>query len=205
MRARALLWRLRFVVAATCMGLAAGVVVHAWRPPPPPTVPVVVAARDVAAGTALTDGDLVVLEVAPDAAPVTAFTRTSDVQDRVTAVDVPARLPLTSSLLTDPALTGPAGTVVVAVRLDDPAVAQLLQPGLHLDLVAARLEGGPGETVAHRALVLPGPDVAQPGGGLLAGTPVDDAPPLLVAVSTEEAVRIAETSVSSRLVPLVVP
>lgn len=205
-RARASLWRLRFVVAATCLGLAAGATVHALRPPPPATVPVVVAARDVAAGTSLTAADLTVVEVSPAAAPRATFSRTSDVVDRVTAVDLPAQLPLAASLLTGTALTGPAGTVVVAVRLDDPAVAQILEPGLRLDLVAARLEGGPGETVARRALVLPEPDVPGAGGGLLAGaTTVDDAPPLLVAVSPEEAVRIAETSASSRLVALVVP
>lgn len=205
LRARALLWRLRFAIAAACLGLAAGTTVHALRPPPAPTVPVVVTARDVAAGTALTATDLTLLEVPPEAAPDAAITRPSDVVDRVTAVDLPAGLPLAGSLLTDTALAGPAGTVVVAVRLDDPAVSRLLEPGLHLDLVAARLEGGPGETVARRALVLPGPDVGDAGGGILAGTAADDAPPLLVAVTPEEAVRVAETSVSSRLVALLVP
>lgn len=204
LQARASLWRYRFVLAAACLGLAAAVVVHALRPPAAATVPVVVLAHDVTAGTALADGDLAVVGVPHDAAPAGAFPAPEDVRGRVAAVDLPARLPLAPGLLADATLTGPAGTVVVAVRLDDPAVPALLEPGLHLDLVAARLEGGPGEVVARRALVRPGPSAA-PESGLLGTTAAADVPPVLVAVSPQEAVRIAEVSVSSRLVAVVVP
>ncbi|UZN04238.1 SAF domain-containing protein [Cellulomonas sp. S1-8] len=206
LRVRALAWRTRFAVAALFLGIAAGVTVHTLRPPPAASVPVVVLARDVAAGSALVAADLEVVDVPPGVAPAGALPRTGDAAGRVTAVDLPARLPLTPALLADSTLTGPPGTVVVAVRLDDAAVADLLEPGLHLDLVAARLEGGPGETVARRALVRPAPaDTSTTAGLLSGGAAADDGPPVLVAVTPAEAVRIAEASVSSRLVAVVVP
>ncbi|GIG38708.1 SAF domain-containing protein [Cellulomonas phragmiteti] len=204
-RLRGALWRLRLLLAAVCLGLAAAAVVHAVRPPAPPTVPVVVLARDVPAGTALAPGDLVVTQVPPGVAPRGALVRQDEAKGRVTATDLPAGLPLVAELLADATLAGPPGTVVVAVRLDDPAVADLLEPGLHLDLVAARLEGGPGQTVARRALVRPAPATDDAPGGLLGATSPTDGPPVLVAVTPQEAVLIAEASVSSRLVAVVVP
>lgn len=204
-RARSALWRFRFVLAALCLGAAAAVALQVLRPPAPATVPVVVLARDAPAGTALTDDHLVVADVPAAAAPEDAYHLTGDALGHVTAVDLPARLPLTPALLADAGLAGPPGTVVVAVRLDDPAVADLLQPGLHLDLVAASLEGGAGETVARRALVRPAPDAGSAPEGLLGAGPTGEAPPVLVAVAPQEAVRIAQASVSSRLVAVVVP
>lgn len=204
-RLRTVLWRSRLLLAAACLGLAAACVVDALRPAPPATAAVVVLAHDVPAGTVLTAHDLTLADVPAGTAPDDAFGTVDDALDRSPAVDLPARLPLTPSLLADDLLTGPDGTVVVAVRLDDPAVAELLAPGLHLDLVAAHLDGGPGETVARRALVRSSPDLAADGGGLLGTPAASDASPVLVAVTPQEAVRIAETSVSSRLVAVVVP
>ncbi|MBO3088874.1 SAF domain-containing protein [Cellulomonas dongxiuzhuiae] len=204
-RARSALWRFRFLLAAVCLGAAAAATVQALRPPGAATVPVVVLAHDVGAGAVLAAGDLVVADVPADAAPGGAFRSPDDAQGHVAAVDLPARLPLAPTLLADTGLAGPAGTVVVAVRLDDPAMADLLAPGLHLDLVAARLEGGPGETVARRALVRPAPGARAPQGGLLGAAPTDDGSPVLVAVTPEEAVRIAQASVGARLVAVVVP
>ena len=205
---RVALWRLRVVVAALCAGTAAAGAVHAVRPPPAPAVAVVVLARDLPAGTTLAPTDLQVTRVAPGAAPADAVVDPADVEGAVTAVDLPARLPLAPGLLTDATLAGPPGTVVTAVRLDDPAVAALLEPGLRVDLVAARPEGGEGRTVASRALVLPSPagTTASGGGGLLGGgLSDDDAPPVLVALSPQEALAVAESSASSRLVAVVVP
>ncbi|QGQ20182.1 hypothetical protein GC089_14435 [Cellulomonas sp. JZ18] len=137
--------------------------------------------------------------------PAGALTSPADATGAAPVVDLPARQVLTPSLLATGTPTGPPGTVVAAVRLDDPAVAALLAPGTHVDLVAARPEGGAGDTVARRALVLPAP-VPSPGGGdgLLPGGD-DGGAPVLVAVTPEEAVRIAAASASARLVAVVVP
>ncbi|WP_432457766.1 SAF domain-containing protein [Cellulomonas iranensis] len=207
-RWRLLLWRSRALVAALCLGATAAAVVHAVRPPPPATVPVVVLTRDVPAGTTLTPDDVTVARVAPGAAPQRVVTTVPDAVGGVTAVALPASMPLAPALLVDAALTGPPGTVVTAVRLDDPAVAALLAPGLRVDLVAARPEGGHGRTVARRALVLPAPadGPAGAGGGLLGGVAApDEAPPVVVALTPDEALAVAESSASSRLVAVVVP
>lgn len=204
-RWRGTLWRWRVVVAALCLGVAAAGTVRALRPPPPPTVAVVVLAADVVAGAALTAADVALAHVPPGAAPATALASPADAVGAVPVVDLPARQVLTPALLGGGTPTGPAGTVVAAVRLDDPAVAALLAPGAHVDLVAARPEGGPGETVARRALVLPSPPAAQDGGGLLGGAGGAADVPVLVAVAPDEAVRIAEASASARIVAVVVP
>ncbi|MFC8192302.1 SAF domain-containing protein [Cellulomonas sp. NPDC057328] len=205
-RLRGALWRWRALVAALCLGLAAAVTVQALRPAPPPTAPVVVLARDVAAGTPIGALDVAVARLPPTAVPAGAHTAPADVVGAAPVVDLPARQPLTPALLGGGAPAGPPGTVVAAVRLDDPAVAALLTPGAHVDLVAARPEGGPGETVARRALVLPGPAAdADPGGGLLGGTAGAADAPVLVAVAPEEAVLLAEASAAARLVAVVVP
>lgn len=205
-RLRALLWRARFLVAAGCLGLAAAATVQALRPPPPATEPVVVLTRDVPAGTELTPADLTVADLPPEAAPAGAWAQVDGPLGGVAAVDLPAALPVTPSLLVDGSLAAPPGRVVVAVRLADAAVTGLLEPGVHVDLVAAHLDGAAGGTVARRALVLPHPQAAADGAGLLTG-PVgaDDGPPLLVAVVPEEAVQIAQSSVSARIVAVVVP
>ncbi|QCB95433.1 flagellar biosynthesis protein FlgA [Cellulomonas shaoxiangyii] len=204
-RLRGALWRWRVVVAAVCLGAAAAATVQALRPPPPRTVPVLVLAADATAGTPLTTSDVTVARVPPDAVPAGALTAPDDAVGAAPVVDLPARQPLTPTLLGGGTPTGPAGTVVAAVRLDDPAVAALLAPGAHVDLVAARPEGGPGETVARRALVLPAPPSDGAGGGLLGGASGAPDVPVLVAVAPDEAVRLAEASASARLVAVVVP
>lgn len=58
-RLRVLAWRTRRPVAALCAGLAVLLAVERFRPPDPPTVEVLVAARDLAAGSAVTRADVV--------------------------------------------------------------------------------------------------------------------------------------------------
>lgn len=58
-RLRVLSWRARRPAAALCAGIAVLLVVERVRPPDPPTVEVAVAARDLLAGSTLTDADVV--------------------------------------------------------------------------------------------------------------------------------------------------
>lgn len=203
LRLRGALWKWRFVLAAACLGLAAAAVVHALRPAPPVTVPVLVLAGDAPAGVPLTPTSVEVARLPPAAVPAGALTAPEDAAGASPVVDLPARQVLTPSLVASGTPAGPPGTVVAAVRLDDAAVAALLAPGAHVDLVAARPEGGPGDTVARRALVLPAP-AASADAGLL-GTVDEAGAPVLVAVSPDEAVRLAEASASARIVAVVVP
>lgn len=204
-RLRILAWRLRHVVAATCLALAATAVVGELRPAPAPGVDVLVAARDLPVGTTLGAADVAVAGV-----PARLAVAGSEASDEAraalvgatTAVAVPAGLPLVPQVLAGTDLAGPPGTVVAAVHLGDDSVAALLAPGDRVDLLAASLDGGPGVVVARRALVLPtGAPAAAP--GLLGG---DGSPaPLLVAVQPDEAAALAGSAASDVLFAVVVP
>lgn len=202
-----LAWRLRFVVAALCLGLASAVTVSALRPEPPAGVDLLVAAHDLPAGLELTSSDLRVVTV-PESAAVAAAVASDETRAALvgatTAVPVPAGLPLVPNLLAGADLSGPPGTVVAAVRLADDAMAGLLAPGDRVDLLAAPAEGGPGVTLARGALVLPSPAGTGTGGGLL-GAGSTDAAPLLVAVAPDEAAALAGAGVSNVLFAVVVP
>lgn len=206
-RIRIALWRIRVPFAALLLGLAAAVAVDELRPSPPATVDVLVAARDLAVGTALTAADVRVAAFPPHAAPTAArVTDPASLVGRRTAVPVPAGLPLVPGVLAGGHLTGPPGTVVAAVRLADPAVVRLLSPGDRVDLLAASAAGGPATTVADGAVVLPSPADGAAAGGLLGSTgSAADQVPLMVAVRPEEAAAVAGAVGGSELSAVVVP
>lgn len=204
-RARALLWRHRFVVAALLVGLAAAVVVHRLAPPPEPRQAVVVAASTLPAGTTLGAADLRTVDLPLDVVAEGWHSDRSAVVGRTLALDVPEGTILGAPLLVDEAATGPPGTVVAGVRLAEPALVAVLSPGMHVDLLAAAptLDGAegasavPATTLATRALVLPQPASAADGGeGILgsAGSAGDAAELVLVAVTPDEASLLANVA-----------
>src|SRR6478735_8773464 len=205
-RLRITLWRCRYLVAAICLGIAASATVHALRPPDAPTVAVVVAARAVEAGVALTASDVRIARYPVAAVPDGALHDATSATGASTAVPLTAGSALVPGVLADDDVRGPSGTVVATVRFADPAVAGLLAPGMHVDILAATAEGGPGSVVARRALVLPGARRTAETGGLLGGAPAgDDWVPVLVAVSPDEAPALAGAAASALLSAVVVP
>ncbi|MGY4643651.1 SAF domain-containing protein [Cellulomonas sp. URHB0016] len=205
---RAALWRGRFAAVALCLGVAAAAAVGAVSPTPPATVPVVVAAHDVDAGTPLAAADVEVRRLPTAVAPARSYRRPSDVVGSSTAVPLATGLPVVAGVLVPDDVHGPTGTVVAAVRFADPAVAGLLRPGLRVDVVAATPEGAVDGTVAVRALVLPVPAAAgggTDGSGLLGGAGQAEPPPVLLAVSPDEATALAGAAASALLSPVVVP
>lgn len=200
-RARLLLWRLRRPAAAVLTAGAAALTVQAVRSPGPPTTPVLVAARDLPAGTALAAEDLDLRALPTATLPAGSSADPTALIGARTAVALPTGLPVVPSLLTDTLATGPPGTVVVPVRFADDATAVLLTPGRRIDVVSAPLGAVP-TTVATGALVL---TAADPGsdGGLLGGAG-DGAGPLLLAVDPAEAVQLSAASASSGLSAILV-
>src|SRR5690606_41442168 len=87
-RLRTLLWRTRWLVVAVCLAVAVCVVLGQLRPVPPPTVPVVVAARDLPAGTTVAETDVRVERL--PAAPRTGVTAADVIGSRIT-IGVPER------------------------------------------------------------------------------------------------------------------
>lgn len=211
-RARALLWRYRFGLAAVLIGLAATAVVHRLSPPPEPVGAVVVAASTLPAGATLSAADLrtvsIPLEAIADGWPEDL----GAVVGRTLALMVTEGTVLGPPLLVDTTSTGPPGTVVTGVRLAEPALAAVLFPGMHVDLLAVSptvdgavgLDGAatadaaaaPATTLAVRALVLPRAGGAEDAGGVLGavGSSGNGDELLLVAVAPDEASLLANVA-----------
>ena len=233
-RLRLLTWRARRPLAALCAGLAALVAVGLLRSADPPTARVPVAARDLALGAVLAAGDVRLTDVPlalvpaglvnpdpdPDAmkgraGPDDAGPGGSAVEalvGRRLAVAVPAGLPLVAGLLVDDAAAGPPGTVVVPVRFADAGVADVLTPGMRVDVVAAALHDGDEATrLARAAVVLAGPGAdagtssSGSGGGLLGGgATASESAPVLLAVDPEESVALSGAAASRVLSAVIV-
>lgn len=208
-RVRALAWKARFLVAAAALGLAAAITVGQLRPPPPVLAMIVVAARPVLAGQPLVPADVRLAQVPPQAAPADVLRDLDGALGRVLAVPVSEGTVLSEPVLVPPvgphSPQGPPGTVVAAVRLGEPALARIVGPGTHVDLLAPSTpdgdhpsDAGSARYLARRALVLPGPLAEPPeaSGGLSLGQHTEDevADLILVAVSPDEAAYLANVA-----------
>jgi Flp pilus assembly protein CpaB len=104
----------------------------------------VVAARDLAPGITLSAGDLRVVPAPAAVRPAAALGGLDEVAGRVLAGAATAGEPLTRARLVGPEntrlATGDRDAVAVPVRLADPAVADLLTPGVHVDVVSANAD-----------------------------------------------------------------
>lgn len=197
---RAVLWRRRLLTAGLLAG-AMAFALHVLAPPPAPVIGVVVAARDLTAGSELADGARVVDRPATSV-PAGALTA------------VPARAVLAApvrrgEVLTDVRLVGPSalrglgpGLVAAPVRVADAEEAALLHVGDVVDVLAARPAiddtGDTDDTArlvasAVRVLSVPTPDH-----GPLSGVASDGAL-LLVATTAPTAARLAASAVTDRL------
>ena len=202
-RIRALVWKARFIIAAGALGLAAAVTVDHLQPAPAPFATIVVTDRPVVAGVPLTADDVRTTRVPPQAAPADALRETSAALGRVLVVPVSEGTVVSTPFLVRPdGPQGPAGTVVAAVRLGDPAIARVVGPGMHVDLLAPSAGDPPPDSaataqhLARRALVLPGPLTVTPATSASSLTPADDDATdlILVAVTPEEASLLANAS-----------
>ncbi|MGH3622052.1 MAG: SAF domain-containing protein [Sciscionella sp.] len=105
---------------------------------------IVVAARDLAPGTTLRPADVALRALPPAAVPGGAQSERSSVTGHVLVSAARSGEPITDARLVGRAnatLSGAAADAVsVGVRLADPAVAELLRPGAHVDVVAAAPE-----------------------------------------------------------------
>lgn len=191
---RTVLARRRVLAALAAAGaVAAGL--QAATAPPPPLTGVLVAARDLPAGSVLAAGDLTRARFRPGSVPAGVVTRAGDVVGRTTAGPVRRGEPLTDvRLLSGRLLAGYPGTVAAPVRIGDPAAVALLRVGDHLDILAADPQGrDPATVVAEHVpvIALPHPhatSAADVPGGLV-----------VVAVTETTALGLAEAGVSSFL------
>lgn len=185
---RAVLARRRLLAAAlAAVAVAAGLRVASG--PPPATVPVVVAARDLPAGSVVAADDLVTAAFAPGTAPDAV----ADPVGHVLAAPVRRGEPVTDVRLVGPALTdGHPDLVAVPVRLPDAGMAALLEVGDEIDLLAADPQAGGAQVVARDVpvLALPGdPGPALGGNGLTGRLVVVGASAVEVPVVADAATR----------------
>jgi pilus assembly protein CpaB len=160
-----------------------------------PTVPVVVAAGDLPAGTALTAADLAVARLPPGNRPVGAVADAELVVDQVLAAAVRAGEVITDVRLVGAGVTAllPTGQVAAPVRLADLAVAALVRAGDRIDVLATLDGSATAEVVAQGALVLAAT------GSRGAATDDGSAGLLLVAVAPDTAARLAAAATTATL------
>jgi Flp pilus assembly protein CpaB len=139
-------------LAALSAGLAVAAGLHAVAAPSPHTVPVVVAARDLAAGAPVRAGDVRTAAFRPGSVPAGLV---ADPVGRTLASPLRAGEPVTDARLLGPALARASpGGVAVPVRLSDPGTAALLRVGDQVDLVSTDPQDGSTTVLASRVLVL---------------------------------------------------
>lgn len=189
---RAVLARRRPLAALTA---AAAVLVglQASAAPPTPTRDVLVAARDLPAGTVVGRADLARAAFLPDSVPAGSASSVGAVLGRTTTGPVRRGEPLTDArVVSGSLLDGYPGRVAAPVRVADPGAVGLLRPGDLVDVIAADPRGRSEAAVVASSV----PVVALPeaeGSALATGG--------LVVLAVDEATArvLAAASVSSHL------
>ena len=196
--------RHRLVAAALC-ALAVTLVILRFAPPGDRTVPVVTAAREVPAGSALTEGDLTLAEFPAALAPASVLTATGEANGQRTAVALAPGDPVTSSVVLGPGLLAgqPDGTTAATVRVSDPALLRHVRPGDAVDVVHHTDEARSprGRTAARAVTVLwvspaPSPDDTSL---LSGGSGADDAGLVVLAAPREIASELAALEGAGRV------
>lgn len=194
---RAVLIRRR-LLAAVLAAVAVATGVHAAAAPPPPTERVLTAARDLPAGTLLSESDLVEQEFAPESVPVGVA---DDAVGRRLASPVRGGEPVTDVRLvgaslaaSDPSLTA------VPVRFPDAAMVGLLRVGDEIDVLATDPQGGGATVVAAGVpvLAIPPPDTAAASDGQAGALVVLGVPDGTVSGLADASTRLFLTFAYSR-------
>jgi Flp pilus assembly protein CpaB len=157
-----------------------------------PTTPTVVAARDLPSGATLRAGDVRLADFPGETRPEGALSTLDALDGRLLAGAVRAGEPLTDVRLASvlPG-SGDPGTATVPVRLADAAVAGLLEPGRHVDVVAAPEPGTPASVLASGATVV---EVGRQDPSSKALGPPDKGPLVLLRLPEAIATRVAAVS-----------
>lgn len=208
----------RRVLAAALVAGAVGSALLVLAPPKPPSSAVLAAARDLPAGTLVSPADVTVLRLPPGAVPDGAY-RPGDQLDGLLTAGPIGR----GEVLTDLRFLGPTllewlaaadasgdELVAVPVRLADPGVAQLVQAGQLVDVLAAAAPsfdplvgtampavGTRARVVASGVRVLSVPRPADD--SLLAGPVGADGTLVVVATTAETAAELAGAAVAGQL------
>jgi Flp pilus assembly protein CpaB len=180
---------LRRITAAVLVLLAAAL---ALLPPDDrdttPTVPMLVAAHDLPPGVTLHATDVKVSRLPARLRPPAALTALTQVTGRVLAGATTTGEPLTRARLVGPEnsrlTTGDPAAAAVPFRLADPAVADLLTPGIRVDVVTIAADNTDPVVLATNATVL---TIHQA---------TEDSSLVVIALPQEEATQVAAAALN---------
>jgi Flp pilus assembly protein CpaB len=192
-----LILRHRRPLAALFAGLAVLLALGALRSEPPSRM-VVVAARDLASGTVLTDGDVRQVPMPLSIAPAHSTHLVEDVAGRTVAGPMRRGEVVTDRRVVQAdRMDGyPDGTVLATVRLADADALTNLRVGDRIDVVAVGADGGSeAETVARDAEIVTLPRTDDASDGVSIG----------VATTEDEALRLAQRALDARLSVMATP
>ncbi len=186
-RARRFVARYRRWLAAVLAALTVLAVVRVLAPPSPPTTEVLVATRDLPAGSRLRGDDVRVVAMPESAVAPTTLHSAAAAVGRTVAGPVAAHEMLTAGRLVGRSLVAGLGADQVAapVRMADADAVRLLQAGDRIDVFAPAPDGLTAPAVVRGALVAALPDPTTDAGHA-AGSLV------VIAVSSEQASRLAQ-------------
>jgi len=153
----------------------------------------VVTAQDLMPGHVLTRGDLAVADWPTDLKPGGAVADPAALVGMALAAGMSGGEPVTAARVRGPGLlTGVRpGLVAAHVRLADPAMGAMATPGDHVDLISSS-----GQMVAAGVLVLAVDAGAADSGGWSATAGTGPPGGVVVAVSSDEAMRLAKADPS---------
>lgn len=193
---RAAGWHRR-LLAAGCAAAAVAFGLSALAPSAPKTVQVLAAAHDVPAGAALTTADVRAIGLPPGVVPAGALRPGADVVGRVVAAALQRNETITDVRLVGTSMFGAVsdGLVAAPVRIADPAVARLLEPGDVVDVLAASdrsaASAAPIVAADARVLAVPSPNESSSG--------IDDGALVVLATTPSTAALLARAAVGARL------
>jgi pilus assembly protein CpaB len=199
-------------VSAGLFGIAVAVAVSTLAPRPVAGEFVVTAGRDLQPGATLTSSDLRQVRFTNAQLPAGAITEPGAAIGHQLGSAMRRGEPLTDVRLDDAgALASPGnGLVATPVRLADTRAAELLQPGMRIDVLAASSSSSalaapgasaePAAVVAHEVTVVAVPSTTGSGGSAGDVDPLDQDGALVVLATTPEQARmLAQAQVSDRL------
>lgn len=185
---------LRRVVALTLFAVAGMLALQTGPAAAGPTSAIVVAARDVDVGHTLTADDLRTIDAPENVVPQGALTNPRRAVGKILTSAARTGEPITDvRLLGRGKIPGGRNMSAVPVRLEDAAVAQVLKPGMKVDVVTADDSAGGHKrknVVARNASVL---TVTASDGGVTAG---QSDRLVVIALPEKDATLLASTSLN---------
>lgn len=141
--ARELFAKYRRILAIGVAMLAVALSLAALAPEHEETVPILVAARDLPAGSALRAQDLRMVQVPVSLLPANRFGTADPPEGSRLAIPLLAGTPLLETMIIGPGLLAgtPPGTVAVPLRLNDASTATLLRAGQQVNVVLTEGNG----------------------------------------------------------------